>query len=42
MAQYCDEQARLIGTVERSEANKCGPAPNKSKNEASSASADVL
>ncbi|KAL1960153.1 hypothetical protein VTO42DRAFT_8696 [Malbranchea cinnamomea] len=27
MARYCDEQARLIGTVERSEAQKCGPSP---------------
>ncbi|KKA16994.1 Pterin-4-alpha-carbinolamine dehydratase family protein [Rasamsonia emersonii CBS 393.64] len=29
MAQYCDEQARLIGTVDRSEANKCGPKTKK-------------
>lgn len=26
MAQYCDDQARLIGTVGEPEAQKCGPA----------------
>ena len=25
MARYCDEQARLVGTVDESEAQKCGP-----------------
>lgn len=27
MAGYCDERAREIGTVDRSEAQKCGPPP---------------
>jgi 4a-hydroxytetrahydrobiopterin dehydratase len=25
MAEYCDEQAKIIGTVERRNANRCGP-----------------
>ncbi|KAF2258666.1 hypothetical protein CC78DRAFT_525900 [Lojkania enalia] len=27
MARYCDDQAKLIGTVDQSEAQKCGPRP---------------
>lgn len=28
MARYCDEQAGIIGTVDRSDAAKCGPTPS--------------
>ncbi|KAL2056471.1 hypothetical protein ABVK25_003495 [Lepraria finkii] len=28
MAKYCDEQARIIGTVDQSDAQKCGPNPS--------------
>ncbi|KAL1995399.1 hypothetical protein VTN49DRAFT_1586 [Thermomyces lanuginosus] len=30
MAQYCDEQARLIGTVDPAESNRCGPEKKQS------------
>ncbi|KAF1950090.1 hypothetical protein CC80DRAFT_497100 [Byssothecium circinans] len=31
MARYCDEQAALIGTVEKGEGKKCGPSPSDGK-----------
>jgi hypothetical protein len=28
MARFCDEQAGLIGDVDKSQAQKCGPTPS--------------